>query len=72
MEEVDSEDIKTIYQLKLHETLETEMKWGLRYAITRVPDGWIYQGINRPYNGNDVYTSTTFVPYNKEYYKRNK
>lgn len=33
---------KTIYDLKLHETLMVEIKhktWG----VTRVPGGWIYQ-----------------------------
>jgi hypothetical protein len=35
---------KTIYDLKLHETLEVEdgIIKGKKYEITRVPGGWIY------------------------------
>lgn len=33
---------KTIYELKLHETLEVKTNVGGKIEITRVPGGWIY------------------------------
>lgn len=58
---------KTIYSLKLHETLNEEMKWGLRTDVTRVAGGWIYQPIYREYHGKDKYLSPCYVPYNNEF-----
>ena len=68
MEEGDT-DYKSIYELGLHEVWNQEMQWGIRYTVTRVPGGWIYQAINRPINGNDIYLQPLFVPYNKEFKK---
>lgn len=53
----------TIYDLKLHEVLQGEMCWGMRYDIMRVASGWIYQPISRPYNGQDTYLQPIFVPF---------
>lgn len=58
---------KTIYDLKLNETLYAEMKWGVRIDIMRVAGGWIYQPINREYNGKDHWLSPCFVPFNNEF-----
>ena len=59
-------DYRSIYDLKLHEEWQGVMQWGIRYNVTRVPGGWIYQAINRPVNGSDAYLSATFVPFTKE------
>ena len=53
---------KTIFDLKIGETLKDEIKLGLRTDITRVPTGWIYQFINRTTNGIDEYVGNCFVP----------
>lgn len=51
---------KTIYNLELHEFLDTD---GM--SICRVPGGWIYRFwdyIKKDYNDSNV-----FVPYNNEF-----
>jgi hypothetical protein len=53
---------KTVYDLTMHETLEAEMKWGVRHAVTRVATGWIYQPIIRHKDGKDEYLVPVFVP----------
>jgi len=57
---------KTIFNLKLNETLYGNMKYGLRTDITRVASGWIYQPIIRKLSGDDEYIYPCFVPYSEE------
>lgn len=52
--------MKTIYELKLHESLKLE-----GFEITRVAGGWIYRYWD--YTKQDYYANSTFVPYNKEF-----
>lgn len=58
---------KTIYNLRLHETLNSPIKYGIRFDITKVSGGWIYQPINRVADGKDEYLSPCFVPYDNEF-----
>lgn len=58
----------TIYDLKLHESLETE-----DLSIIRVPNGWIYYERRMQYTGLDepewymVKEKPVFVPYHPEF-----
>jgi hypothetical protein len=60
-------EVPALYDMKLNEELEDEMKWGVRYSYKRVPGGWIYQPIERKYNGDDVWLQPLFVPFNNEF-----
>jgi len=48
--------MKSIYELKLHETVESDDR---NFIITRVPGGWIYADKHNPGN--------VFVPLNNEF-----
>lgn len=52
--------MKTLYNLGLHETLETP--FGI--SIMRVPGGWVYDCWD---SGRDRFKEGTFVPYNNEF-----
>jgi hypothetical protein len=55
-----SSEQKTIYQLKLHETIQiTECLY-----ITRVPGGWLYRRADPNEGCSD---QTVFVPFNNEF-----
>jgi hypothetical protein len=61
---------KTIYQLKLHETV-VEQIWNKYQAqitgylyITRVPGGWLYRRADPNKGCSD---QTVFVPFNNEF-----
>lgn len=58
---------KDIYSLKIHEQTTSEMCWGTRVVVTRVPGGWIYQykarERNQNHNGIDTPLGIVFVPY---------
>lgn len=60
---------KDVFNLKLHESTTSEMCWGTRCVVTRVPGGWIYQykethGNN--YQGRtDYFPSPVFVPWSE-------
>lgn len=62
---------KSIYDMKLNETLYQNMKWGSRKDITRVAGGWIYTFISREThpngNGYDAPIGCVFVPYSEEF-----
>lgn len=53
--------------MELHETIESEMKWGVRYNIMRVASGWIYQPIARTQDGKDTFLPAVFVPYDNKF-----
>ena len=53
---------KTIYDLKLHETLELDDD----ITIIRVPGGWIYTYYSDYYNQHKT-SSMVFVPYSLEF-----
>ncbi|WP_267739633.1 hypothetical protein [Myroides injenensis] len=56
-------DEKTIYDLKLHESLKFRSRISesslLTFNVTRVPGGFIYQNYDR--------NAVIFVPYNEEF-----
>jgi len=58
---------KDIYLLQLHEQTTSQMCWGTRVIVTRVPGGWIYQYKSRErkqnYDGFDAHLGIVFVPY---------
>lgn len=62
---------KTIYKLKLHETLlveekfenSNEIKVTKTYEVTRVPGGWVYSFEYPAFRQSPV----IFVPYNSEF-----
>lgn len=56
-------DVKTIYELDLHETVKIR-----GYQVTRIAGGWIY---TRLHNDWKILTST-FVPYNEEFKEENE
>lgn len=60
-------EVPALYDMKLNEELEDDMKWGVRYRYKRVPGGWIYQPIDRKYNGVDVWLQPVFIPFNNEF-----
>ena len=53
---------KTIYDLKLHETLQFD-DCGLFTSVLRVPGGWFYRCYDK---GNGIATGC-FVPYNEDF-----
>ncbi len=60
--------MKNIYELKLHEMAVIETRQAtdgapVKWMVTRVPGGWIYQRNNV----NVTDQTTTFVPYNSEF-----
>lgn len=62
--------MKTIYDLKLHESM-----WDKNIRITRVPGGWIYQfckAIRRFKEDETEYKpiNSVFVPFNAEFRPR--
>lgn len=62
---------KSIYDLKLNETLEhfvegDEHPHALAYSVIRVPGGWVYSSFDKGHNIG----SSAFVPYNNEFEKR--
>jgi len=52
---------KTIYDLKLHESLEITDALG----VTRVPNGWLYT--TATIFANRMVFSQVFIPYHKEF-----
>ena len=50
---------KTIYNIKLHESISIDT-----VIILRVPGGWIYDEYD---DNKDITTTSTFVPYNDEF-----
>lgn len=60
-----------IYKLELHESTVIETKQTtegntVKWIVTRVPGGWIYQRSNV----NVTDQTTTFVPFNNEFMQR--
>lgn len=51
--------VKSIYELKLHETLYPTIESSI--SIMRVPGGWLY------YRIDSMQISSVFVPFNKEF-----
>ena len=57
--------MKTIYELKLHET-----GFYKDFSVLRVPGGWIYRYWD--YGNEDYYADSIFVPYDNEFIKLNE
>mgnify|MGYP000129659504 CR=1 FL=1 len=58
MSKLDRKEEKTIFNMKLHETLAVEGMY-----VLRVPSGWIYYGWD---SERDEYINGVFVPTPKE------
>lgn len=59
----DSPNWITMRDMNLGDELNQTMRWGIRYNILRVPRGWIYRFINRPFDKQDIEIGTQFVPH---------
>ena len=68
-----SKTMKTMYDLKLHESIETTIQVGMEdgrsysvtYQITRVPGGWIYKG-------DRITDQPIFISFNNEFQTTNR
>jgi len=60
--ETKTKEEKTIYDLKLHDSMETK-GGATRFTVTRVPGGWIYEN----YRLDAGQMTATFVRYHNEF-----
>ena len=56
-----SKKAKSVYDLKIHETLKVETESKMSLKVLRVPGGWIYYRINA-----NLGITSTFVPFSFE------